>query len=78
MPAKKTTKTEPKPGRKTTEFWGSLADKVIGSGLIAAGLFGPADKDTGRWLVGIGAGLILGGQSVYTWARTRAKQGGGK
>lgn len=62
-----------KPGVRTTEFWTTVVNKLIGLAIVIMGLWGPADPDTSLYIILIGVGLILADQSVYTIARTLIK-----
>lgn len=59
---------EIKPGVKTSEFWITILNNVVGLGLLVYGLV--ADNDTAAT---IGASLSGLTTSAYTLARSKAK-----
>lgn len=69
----------PKPGIKTTEFWGNVAN-TLGSFGVASGVLLPQDAKAGHdvltgciQIVAVVNAMI--GNVVYIWSRIRAKAG---
>ena len=69
-----------KPGSKTTEFWLTVVNKLIGVLLILVGIgtIGTVDETLKGEILLAGAGLIGATGIGYSLSRGRAKGGNGK
>lgn len=56
------------PGEKTTEFWDTMVNKLLGVGLIAFGFFAKQPE-----LMYVGAGMVGIGSAGYAVSRGLAK-----